>query len=750
VLPGSFQSELGCSGDWIPDCNASRLTQTGPYTWEGTFLVPEGNWEYKVAYNNSWTENYGLSGVLNGPNIPLSLAATTLLRFSFSSVTHLVSVSPAAPPGGPSAVVLAGSFQSELGCAGDWQPDCHSSALTYDFDSNTWYGVFSIPQGNYEFKVAIDNSWNENYGLNGVFNGANIPLTVSSNKRILFRYNHQTHIVTTKLVDYSVILAGSFQSELGCAGDWQPDCPMSALSLDAPNNLWKQSLRLPAGNWEFKVAIDGSWIINYGDGGVQNGSNILLNLPEPSVVSFVYNPDTHIVSYTVKPDIVVLPGSFQSELGCGSDWDPACDKTRLSYDLQTNLWSRTFDVPVGNWEFKVALDHSWNENYGQYGVQGGQNIPLSVQTPSTIQFSYDPVSHYVYINYKKTGFCVTAFYDANGNGYKDWDENIMIDDASFSLSGNATTATTDQTGKSCYTNLPAGNYIVKLTNLPARYLASSGDSQTVYLFYPQTVYFGAVCLGGAGAQNLSFWMNSKGKAAFDGLMYWQKDYILSLLRYFSLVDANGKDFDPHSYDELATWMQQSNSQNMSYKLSTQLAALLLNSEVKNLGSRAIHTEGANLWGIPRDFMDLYTAAWWVNQQLMNANSSTGNDQARKVVEAMVKILDEANNDLSFVQLQPCNTKAVTSTQRKIENNDAIQTNNAMVWPNPSHSNFNVRPSTNNGNVEIRVMDVQGKLVFSAKGSASKVYSFGDRLYPGLYLIETIQAGKKTTMKVLKQ
>ena len=55
VLPGSFQSELGCPGDWMPDCNATRLTPTGPGKWEGTFLIPAGNWEYKVAYDNSWT-----------------------------------------------------------------------------------------------------------------------------------------------------------------------------------------------------------------------------------------------------------------------------------------------------------------------------------------------------------------------------------------------------------------------------------------------------------------------------------------------------------------------------------------------------------------------------------------------------------------------------------------------------------------------------------------------------------------------
>lgn len=750
TLPGNFESELGCAGDWVPDCDATRLTQTGSSTWEGTFLIPAGNWEYKIAYDNSWAENYGMFGIRGGDNIPLSLASNSLLHFSFSTITHLVEVTPAGPPGGPFAVVLAGSFQNELGCSGDWQPDCKASGLSYDYSSNLWYGIFAIPPGTYEFKVTIENSWAENYGQGGVKDGPNIPLNVSGDHKILFRYNHETHLVTMSVISYNVILAGSFQSEMGCAGDWQADCPMTGLAFDAPNNLWKNSMHLPAGNWEFKVTIDGSWAENYGEGGVPGGPNIPLNLAEPSIVSFIYNPETHIVTYTVKPDIVVLPGNFQTELGCASDWDPACDNTKLTYDVSTNVWTGTFEIPACNWEFKVAHDHSWNENYGLYGQKNGPNIPLSLEMASTIQFNYDPTWHYVTLVYKKTGFCVTAFYDGNGNGYKDWDENTVINGASFSLSGNPSVVqTTDSTGKTCFSGLPAGEYVVKV-NMPARYFSSSGDSQTLYLSQPQTLYFGAVCLGGAGAQNVSFWMNKKGKALFDSLPSWQQDYLLSMLRYFSLVDVNGNDFDPQSYDELAKWMQQSNAKNTAYKLSTQLAAMFMNSEVLMLGNRAIYTPGMNYWGLQRNFMNVYTVVWFINQQLMSATSVTGGDVERKNFEDMVKMLDHANSDLTFVQPTPCNNNSVTLTNREIGNNNLEKSGDAVVWPNPSGSYFNLRPSNNDGNVEIRVMDAQGKLVFSANGNASKIYRFGDRFVPGLYFVEIVQNGKHSTMKVLKQ
>lgn len=197
-------------------------------------------------------------------------------------------------------------------------------------------------------------------------------------------------------------------------------------------------------------------------------------------------------------------------------------------------------------------------------------------------------------------------------------------------------------------------------------------------------------------------------------------------------------------------MQQSNAKNMAYKLSAQLASLYLNAEVRMLGNRAIYTPGVSYWGYQRDFMNVYTVAWYFNQQLMSDTSSTGGDKNRKSFEELVKMLNQANNDLTYVQLEPCNLKAITSNQKKIENSGELKTNNAVVWPNPSGSYFNLRPSADNDNVEIRVLNTQGKVVFIEKGSASKVYHFGDRFAAGLYFVEIIQGRNQTTIKLVKQ
>ena len=67
----------------------------------------------------------------------------------------------------------------------------------------------------------------------------------------------------------------------------------------------------------------------------------------------------------------MVPGSFQSELGCPGDWQPDCSATALAFDADDGVWQGTFTVPAGDWEYKAALNGSWDENYGANATRGG-------------------------------------------------------------------------------------------------------------------------------------------------------------------------------------------------------------------------------------------------------------------------------------------------------------------------------------------------------------------------------------------
>src|SRR3954471_269101 len=97
------------------------------------------------------------------------------------------------------------------------------------------------------------------------------------------------------------------------------------------------------------------------------------------------------------PTSAGIPGSYQSEAGCGGDWDPACAATQLVYDANSDLWRNTFSIaPAGAYEYKVALNGSWDVNYGLHAQQNGPNIPLvTAASAQGVTFYYDHKTHWV-------------------------------------------------------------------------------------------------------------------------------------------------------------------------------------------------------------------------------------------------------------------------------------------------------------------------------------------------------------------
>jgi len=64
--------------------------------------------------------------------------------------------------------------------------------------------------------------------------------------------------------------------------------------------VWGQTFTLPAGDYFWKVAIDGSWAVNYGAGGAAGGADIALTVPAGGAqVTFVWDQNTKVPSATI-------------------------------------------------------------------------------------------------------------------------------------------------------------------------------------------------------------------------------------------------------------------------------------------------------------------------------------------------------------------------------------------------------------------------------------------------------------------
>ena len=199
----------------------------------------------------------------------------------------------------PDSVTVAGSLNSEMGCPGDWQPACAAATMTLDPADKVWrLKVDDLAAGTYEFKAALNGKWDENYGAGGAFNGGNIVLEHPGGA-VTFRYDHSTHVLSPVYASQqpgAVAAAGSMNSELGCPEDWMPACDQAQLKLDPADLVWKLSVsNLPAGNYEFKAALNRKWDVSYGAGGSPNGANISL-VHAGGPLTLRYDHFTHVMT----------------------------------------------------------------------------------------------------------------------------------------------------------------------------------------------------------------------------------------------------------------------------------------------------------------------------------------------------------------------------------------------------------------------------------------------------------------------
>ena len=190
----------------------------------------------------------------------------------------------------------------------------------------------------------------------------------------------------------SVTIAGDLQQMLGCANNWDPSCSATFLTYDATDTVWQRLFNVPAGNWQYKAALNGSWDVSYGLNGTD--ANIPLNLGASADVKFYFDNKTHWITDNKNSIIATVPGDFQHTLGCGGDWDPGCLRSWLEDPHGSGTYSFTANIPHGSYQCKVAINESWDENYGQGGVPNGPNIPFTVQgVTANVTFTYNPGTH---------------------------------------------------------------------------------------------------------------------------------------------------------------------------------------------------------------------------------------------------------------------------------------------------------------------------------------------------------------------
>ena len=176
----------------------------------------------------------------------------------------------------PATVTLVGSLQSELGCPGDWQPDCAQTVLQPVAGSpGLFRGTFDVPAGSYEYKVALNQTWDENYGAGGQPGGSNIGLEAPGGP-LTFTYDHATHVISD---DAPLVLGREAAAHWLRAG---------LIAWDLPEQRSGFTYRLHA-------AAEGGLAIE--DGAIVGGTSFALALDESGLPADVRAGHPHLASY---------------------------------------------------------------------------------------------------------------------------------------------------------------------------------------------------------------------------------------------------------------------------------------------------------------------------------------------------------------------------------------------------------------------------------------------------------------------
>jgi hypothetical protein len=104
------------------------------------------------------------------------------------------------------------------------------------------------------------------------------------------------------------------------------------------------------------------------------------------------------------------------------------------------------------------------------------------------------------------------------------------------------------------------------------------------------------------------------------------------------------------------------------------------------------------------------------------------------------------------KLGECASPATGENNRiSTEENEEHKGLNISVSPNPSNNQFTINiESSSNETVELKVYDISGRVVYSARGNANRQYQFGNNFISGAYVAEIRQGANRSTVKLIKQ
>lgn len=290
-------------------------------------------------------------------------------------------------------VTLPGTIQGVLG-GKDWDPAGEITKMTLVTENKYEFtGIF--PKGNYAYKVAVDGTWAENYGVAGESGGKDIKLVIpSDNTKVKITFDYATKTITDTINGISqkitevpklivkegeglqIRIPGNIQKFLG-GKEWDPGADDTLMTYIG-NDTYEFSTVLPKGNYEFKIAIGGDWSENYGEKGQKDGSNIPFTVPSDNTdVKFIFNYKTKEIKQEIAMEgfniIPILTNKFEEK----GDNKPV----NITNELELGILSKDIKMKSKfnyNFDYDKESDKKFVDTDYNFGIKNFKIAELAV------------------------------------------------------------------------------------------------------------------------------------------------------------------------------------------------------------------------------------------------------------------------------------------------------------------------------------------------------------------------------------
>ncbi|MFN2926881.1 alpha-amylase family glycosyl hydrolase [Lachnospiraceae bacterium YH-ros2228] len=386
-------------GNWAPADSKLHLDYLGGGIYQKTFtfdpLAEETHYEYKVAEDDAWDTSYGS----NGNNISLTLPKDT------SSLTILVNTNDGKVY---DSINQPEAFDKKVQIIGDARNSDNTDtwlqeASGYEFTqlSDDVYVYSDVYQkSKVEYKLLLNGQW-----FGPAVGNYSFSLPAGAEQNVTFVYNDATGLVydsinnptavayylgaSVKNVTSQVVENSNHTYQfIRPAEDNQKVTLHYALQEDLKKSGDKAFQTI-----DLKSAGKGKYDVNglyFGDraGTVLyyyeiNGKRVQ---PDTNTITVGKEKYNSLTLHKYEGRTVTVPGTFP-----GESWNPASNQMKYLGNQRYQLVFK--NVPAGNYEYKIAIDKSWSENYGADGAANGGNVKVAVPETKDVTVLYNDMSH---------------------------------------------------------------------------------------------------------------------------------------------------------------------------------------------------------------------------------------------------------------------------------------------------------------------------------------------------------------------